>query len=96
MATTTLNRLDRRPVRRESVDFRVLSDLSSVVVDPADGMAHALNPVATAVFERCDGTLTAGEIVAEVVAIFDGPPDLIAHDIETFLDGLDKQGLIEW
>jgi hypothetical protein len=91
-----IDRLDRCPVRRPAVDFRVMGDLSSVAVDPAEGMAHALNPVATAVFERCDGTLAVRDIVAQVVEIFDGQPDLIADDIETFLDDLNARGLIEW
>jgi hypothetical protein len=88
--------LDRRPVRRPAVDFRVMGDLSSVAVDPAEGMAHALNPVATAVFERCDGTLAVRDIVDEVVMIFDGQPDQIARDVEMFLDDLGARGLIEW
>jgi len=96
MNTTSIDRLDCRPVRQPTVDFRVMGDFSSVAVDPVNGMAHALNPVATAVFERCDGSLTVRDIVAEVVEIFDGPPDQIAGDIETFFDDLDTRGLIEW
>ena len=36
------------------------------------------------------------DIVEEVVAIFDGPADQIARDVEAFLEDLNKQGLIEW
>jgi pyrroloquinoline quinone biosynthesis protein D len=87
---------DRRPVRRATVDFRVLDDLSSVAVDSASGEAHALNPVATAVLERCDGTMTVAEIVDEVVAIFDAPAEQVAADVRAFLEQLAGAGLIEW
>ena len=88
--------LMRRPLRKETVEFRVLDDLSSVAVDSETGEAHALNPVATAVLERCDGTMTVEEIVAEVEAIFDAPAEQIAADVRTFLEQLAGAGLIEW
>jgi hypothetical protein len=86
----------RRPVRRGAVEFRVLDDLSSVAVDPDSGEAHALTAVATAVFERCDGTLTVGEIVEEVTDIFDAPREQVERDVLAFLDDLSARGLIEW
>jgi len=85
-----------RPTLNESVDFRVLDDLSSMAVDAESGEAHALNPVATAVLERCDGTMTAQEIVAEVSEIFDGPPEQVAKDVQGFLTDLAGRGLIAW
>jgi len=88
--------LDRRPTLRPAVDFRVLDDLSGVAVDVAGGTAHALNPVAAAVLERCDGRLAVREIAAELGDIFDGPSDRIAADVELFVDDLARKGLIEW
>ena len=85
---------DRRPVRRPAVDFRVLDDLSSMAVDAESGDAHALNPVASAILERCDGTLTVREIVDDVADIFDAPPDRIAQDVVGFLDELADRGLV--
>jgi PqqD family protein of HPr-rel-A system len=83
-----------RPVRKETVDFRVLDDLSSVVADPETGEVHAFNAVATAVFERCDGSMTATEIVAEVVEIFDVPSEQVAVDVEDFISDLTERGLV--
>ena len=88
--------LDRRPTLRPAVDFRVLDDLSGVAVDADGGTAHALNPVAAAVLERCNGTLAVREIAAELVEIFDVPPERIAADVEVFVDDLAGKGLIEW
>jgi hypothetical protein len=83
-----------RPARTVHVEFRVLDDLSSVVADMASGEIHAFNAVGTAVFERCDGTMTADEIVTDVAEIFDAPRDLVAVDVQTFLAVLTERGLV--
>jgi PqqD family protein of HPr-rel-A system len=95
LTTVDIVRSSRRPALRPSVEFRVLDDMSSVVVDPASGEAHALTPVATAIFERCDGSMTMAEIVGEVVEIFDCTPAQAESDVITFLDDLAARGLIE-
>ena len=87
---------ERRPVRQESVEFRVLDDLSSVAVDPRSGQAHALTPVATAIFERCDGSMAVGEIVGEIVEIFDCTRAQAEQDVPAFLSDLSDRDLITW
>ena len=87
---------ERRPAHRPTVEYRVLDDLSSVAVESETGEAHALTPVATAVFERCDGSLTVAEIVAEVVDIFDAPEEQVTQDVLAFMDDLKVRGLIDW
>jgi pyrroloquinoline quinone biosynthesis protein D len=84
-----------RPVLRPTIDFRVLDDLSGVAVDLESEQAHALNPVGVAVLERCDGTLTVGEIVVEVCDIFDAPREQIIADVHAFLADIDARGMIE-
>jgi pyrroloquinoline quinone biosynthesis protein D len=85
-----------RPILRPTVDFRVLDDLSGVAVDLESEQAHALNPVGVAVLERCDGTLTVGEIVVEVCDIFDAPREQITADVHAFMADLAARGMIEW
>ena len=85
-----------RPVLRPTVDFRILDDLSGIAVDSESEQAHALNPVGVAVLERCDGTLTVGEIVVEVSDIFDAPREQIAADVHAFLADLAAREMIEW
>jgi PqqD family protein of HPr-rel-A system len=85
----------RRPVLREKIEFRVLDDLSSVAVDPDSGQAHALTPVATAIIERCDGTMTVDEIVDEIVEIFDCDASQAQTDVLAFLDDLATRELID-
>jgi PqqD family protein of HPr-rel-A system len=88
-------RTDGRPTLRPSVEYRILDDMSSVVADSEAGDAHALTPVATAILERCDGTMTVSEIVDEIVEIFDCTPDQAKQDVVAFLDDLSGRGLIE-
>jgi PqqD family protein of HPr-rel-A system len=85
-----------KPALRPTIEFRVLDDLSSVAVDPESGEAHALTPVATAIIERCDGSLTAREIVADIVEIFDCSPGQAEKDVLAFLDDLKTRQLVDW
>ena len=86
----------RRPTLRQDIEFRVLDDMSSVAVDPESGQAHALTPVATAIFERCDGTMTVEEISGEIVEIFDCAAGQAEKDVVAFLDDLAARELVRW
>jgi hypothetical protein len=88
-------RANRRPTRRPSINYRILDDMSSVVADSEAGEAHALTLVATAILERCDGSMTVGDIVGEIVEIFDCTPDQAERDVVAFLDQLAGKGLID-
>jgi coenzyme PQQ biosynthesis protein PqqD len=88
--------IELRPMRRAGVDFRILDDASGVAIDPGAGAAHALNPVASAILERCDGALTVDEIADDLGDIFDAPPEVIAVDVRAFVDDLAEKGLVEW
>lgn len=92
----SLEQTARRPVIRSTIEFRVLDDLSSVAVDPESGQAHALTPVATAIFERCDGSLTVEEIAAELTEIFDCPAVQLRSDVANFVGDLSERGLVDW
>lgn len=86
----------RQPVLRSAIEFRVLDDLSSVVVSQESGEAHALTPVATAIFERCDGATTVEQMTVDIVEIFDCTPEQMERDVHAFLVDLAARGLIEW
>jgi pyrroloquinoline quinone biosynthesis protein D len=88
--------LNDRPVLRPTVEFRILDDLSGIAVDLDSEQAHALNPVGVAVLERCDGTLTVGEIVDEVCDIFDAPREQIGADVRAFLADIAARRMIAW
>ena len=84
----------RRPTISPTVEFRVLDDLSSVVVDSESGQAHALTPVGTAIFERCDGEMSVDQIVSELTEIFECTADQARTDVSDFLNDLESKGLI--
>jgi pyrroloquinoline quinone biosynthesis protein D len=49
------------------------------------------------VLERCDGTRTFGEIIAELQKQFDGTdPEKIRSDIGTFLEQLQKKRIVDY
>jgi PqqD family protein of HPr-rel-A system len=87
--------LAQKPTVRELIEFRVLDDFSSVAVDPDSGQAHALTPVATAIFERCDGTMSVNEIVQEIVDIFECDGAQAQSDVVAFVDELRERGLLD-
>jgi PqqD family protein of HPr-rel-A system len=87
--------LSQRPAVRDAIEFRVLDDLSSVAVDPDSGQAHALTPVATAIFERCDGSMSVDQIISEIVDIFDCDDSQARSDVLTFLSELRDRGLLD-
>jgi PqqD family protein of HPr-rel-A system len=86
--------LAQKPAVRELIEFQVLDDFSSVAVDPDSGQAHALTPVATAIFERCDGTMSVDEIVRDVVDIFECDDAQAQNDVVAFVDELRERGLL--
>ena len=87
--------LSQRPAVRDAIEFRVLDDLSSVAVDPDSGQAHALTPVATAIFERCDGSMSVDQIIGEIVDIFDCDDNQARTDVLSFLAELRDRGLLD-
>lgn len=63
--------VDKRPQRSSSVESSDLTD-GVVLYDSSVEVAHHLNPVATLVWELCDGR-TAGEIVGAVAEVLEIP-----------------------
>lgn len=62
---------DTRPQRSQSVEASDLTD-GVVLYDNSSEVAHHLNPVATLVWELCDGR-TVGDIVQAVAEVLEIP-----------------------
>lgn len=82
--------------------YRQTSDLAArtiggeaVVVTPADSLVHELDEVATFVFERCDGSRTAAQLVDEVLAAFAAAPAQVRDDVAGLLATLVARRLVE-
>lgn len=63
--------VDTRPQRAHSVESNDLAD-GVVLYDSSSEIAHHLNPVATLVWELCDGR-TVGDIVDAVAEVLEIP-----------------------
>jgi PqqD family protein of HPr-rel-A system len=70
-------------------------DGEAVVYDEATGNLHHLNPTATLIFSRCDGTATAAEISEELAAAFGLPREEIEPQVRRLLRALRRAELLE-
>ena len=62
----------------------------------AADLGLALDPIALALWELCDGETTVEEMTLAVCALFDASPESVRPDITSVLDTLDKAGLLDW
>lgn len=88
-----MDTLKRFPKRRDDVAGRVIGG-EAVVVTPSDSQVHELNPVATFIWERCDGTRSGLAIAAEITAEFDVQAEMAERDLVGLLRTLCEKGLI--
>jgi len=84
----------RRPRAREDLTVVEL-DGEAVVYDEATGNLHHLNPTATLIFSRCDGTATAAEISQELAEAFGLPRGEIEPQVRRLLRALRRAELLE-
>jgi hypothetical protein len=82
-----------RPTRAPSVAWRVIQD-EAVMVLPATGKVHTLNPVGTRFWELVDGRRTLGEIARQLHEEFDAPLERIELDCRRFATELGERRLL--
>lgn len=85
----------RRPRRSPQTAARVFGG-EAVIISPAEGMVRMLNPVGSRIWELADGTRTADEIAAALVAEYEVDLDHARASVATFLAELESKGLIVW
>lgn len=85
--------LDHVPVQADDLAARTIAG-EAVVVTPTSAQVHELDPVATFVFERCDGRRTGWGLVDELVAEFAVDRDVAAADLEVLLGTFVARGLV--
>ena len=82
------------PIRRADLPTRVI-DGEVVILDRAGGNVHQLNVTASQVWNECDGTHSAADIVAQLVATFEeAPEDVILHDVSEIIMTFRRHGLL--
>jgi len=81
-----------RIVFRQIAGEGILVPVSSQVADLRS--IYRLSATAAAVWGRLDGSHTAGEIVDQIAAEFEGVSDEVACDVEEFVSLLLSEGLV--
>jgi hypothetical protein len=82
------------PKRREGVASQVVNG-EAVLLDIERGEYFSLNSVGTRIWELCDGTRSATEIVSVICDEFDVAEDVVTADAQEILDELEKVQLVE-
>jgi hypothetical protein len=82
------------PQRREGVASQVVNG-EAVLLDIERGEYFSLNFVGSRIWELCDGTRSATEIVSVIYEEFDVAKDVITADTQEILDELEKEKLVE-
>jgi len=82
-----------RPVRAFDVHWRAL-DGGGVLVRLADQRRFTLDEIGLVLWDRCDGEWSVGDLVDELVRLFDAEPDQAADDVEAFLLDLERTELV--
>ncbi len=82
------------PTRRADVQFRD-EDREVLVVAPQQ-TAYALNPMARAIWELCDGMTTIEEMTDAICQVFDVDRPTAVTDVRSVIDGLTSAGLVYW
>jgi hypothetical protein len=82
------------PKRRSDVHVRVV-DGETLILDRQGQSIHRLNPTASAIWQRCDGTATVADIADHLVRAFDVDRPRAAHDAAVLVCQLQQLGLFE-
>jgi len=77
----------------EKTAYRVIDD-EAVIVDLEDNTFHALNPVATFIWEQMDGKTKVEEIIQRVCQEFEVDRKTAENDCREFIDALKLQEMI--
>ena len=86
--------LSCKPKRSPEIAWRSVED-EAVLVDPKNGTVYPLNPVAAFCWRRCDGRLSAAEIIDEAFGEFEADERQIEKDLADFIEQLLEKGLVK-
>ena len=84
---------DTRPMRRDGVQIAVI-DNEMVLYDANLGQAGYLNTSAAAVWQLCDGALTAEEIAETLAAEIGEDPAMLLPDVVAVLAEFRAAGML--
>jgi hypothetical protein len=81
------------PQRRPDLMTRLIEG-EIVILDREAGKVHQLNPVASCIWNSCDGSSSVDSIAEHLVASFDVTPETARRDVEVMLQEFQELGLL--
>jgi radical SAM protein with 4Fe4S-binding SPASM domain len=87
-------RMKERPKRRSDTINEVIED-ETVIYDPKNHNVHHLNPIASVIWEYCDGNHTAKEITEEIVKVLEAAHVQVEGDVTKTIEEFQGKGLLE-
>jgi len=81
------------PQRRPDLMTRLIEG-ETVILDREAGKVHQLNPVASCIWNSCDGSSSVDSIAERLVASFDVTPQTALRDVEAMLQEFQGLGLL--
>jgi len=70
-------------------------DGEAVLLDGSNGAVHTLNPTATLIWKFCDGATRLGDLIEDLVAVFDDTNGHAIHaDVMALVRDFARQGLL--
>lgn len=70
-------------------------DGETVIYDPASELLHHLDPIATMIWERLDGTTPLADVARRLAERFDADPEVVTTDVMALVRQLSADGLTE-
>ncbi len=87
-------KMKERPKKREDIINEIVED-ETVIYDPKNHNVHHLNPVAGVIWDLCDGSHTAKEIVEEIVDVLEADQSQVEGDVTKTIEEFQSKGLLE-
>lgn len=81
------------PRQRAGIETHIMPDGTCLLFDAVSNEGRALNAAGALVWDYCDGTLSAGEIADELVALLPNEPQMHAETL-SLLDELERMGYL--
>jgi len=85
--------LQSRPRKAQDIMFQSMPP-DTILLNLNNGYYYSTNPVGAAVWERCDGTRSVGEIADALSALFDAPKEDIERDVLQFVRDMSEEKLL--
>jgi hypothetical protein len=79
--------------QREDIETHFMPDGTCLLFDEVSNEGRALNAAGALVWDYCDGSLTVGEIAAELAALLPNEPQVHAETL-SLLEELERTGYL--